>query len=388
MIRRLRLVALLPLFLFAVPAVAEEVVVEGSAVIRNGDLGEDREQATRRAMARAAEFRQARVSSQALVQAGVATETVQVSATACTGRVDVLDEKVLADELTVILRVALPENGECRQQCTTAYVNRMVVTAFALEYPEQKLPGEQLRISAVTAVELAKKLVRRGRLLAEYEASAYPYVSPSRAPVLRTAPDDAESPLAGLARRFRGQYILSGVYRDLGVSGSIFTADRRRTIQIEAFLHDGANGEVLARRSFTREVRGDLELTSRHSVGSAAFYGTDFGVAWGGALDAIAAWTEEHVACLPFIARVLKVSGDKLQVDAGSESGLSVGDTLSLHNWRDPPVWGVTGTPLGREKSTRTQAVVRTVYPKFSILEMQTPPANLQVRPGDVLYAQ
>jgi len=369
-------------------AVAEDVVVEGSAVIRGGDLGEAREQATRRALARAAEFRQARVSSHSLVQSGVASETVQVNATACTGPVDQLGEKVHGNELTVILRVALVDTDKCRQRCSSAYVNRLIVTAFALEYPEQKLPEEQMRISALTAIELAKKLVRRGRLLADYEASAYPYVAPARAPVMRSTPEESEPLVVNLARQYRGQYVLSGVYRDLGIVGSIFNGGRKRFVQIEAFLHDGANGEVLARQIFTREVHGNVALPAAHSVGSAAFYASDFGAVWGELLDSIAMWGEERSSCLPFIARVLKVNGKGVQVDAGAEAGLSVGDTLSLHNWRDPPIVGVDGSPLGREKSSRAKAVVRAVYPRFSLLELQDSPRNLVVKPGDVLYAQ
>lgn len=371
-----------------VQAFAEDVVVEGSAVIRGGDVGEAREQATRRALARAAEFRQARVSSHSLVQSGVASETVQVSASACTESVDQLDEKVHGNELTVILRVTLTDTSLCRQTCTSAYVNRLVVTAFALEYPEQKLPSEQMRISALTAIELAKKLVRRGRLLADYEATAYPYVAPARAPMMRSTPEESEPLVVSLARQYRGQYILSGVYRDLGIVGSLFSGGRKRVVQLEAFLHDGANGEVLARQIFTREVHGDVALPISHSVGSAAFYASDFGMVWGGLLDSVAAWSEDRASCLPFIARVLKVNGKGIQVDAGAEAGLSVGDTLSLHNWRDPPIFGVDGNSLGREKSSRTKAVVRAVYPRFSLLELQDPPKNLVVKPGDVFYAQ
>jgi hypothetical protein len=339
-------------------------------------------------MARAAEFRQARVSSHARVESGIASETVQVSASACTGPVEMLGEKVDGNELAVTLRVTLADTAECRQTCATAYINRLVVTAFALEYPEQKRPTEQARLSALTAIELAKKVVRRGRLLADYDAGTYPYISPARAPQALSGPDSGESLFATLARQYRGQYVLSGVYRDLGISSAWLGLARRRAVRVEVFLHDGVNGEVLARHTFVGEVRGDVELPAQHGVGSAAFYASDFGQAWGDVLEAIAAWSEQQAACQPFMARVLKVNGSQLQIDAGAEAGLSVGDTLSLHNWRDPPVWGVSGDLLGREKSARVKAVVRTVYPRFSLVELQQPPANLIVRPGDLLYAQ
>ena len=48
-------------------ASAAEIVVEGSAPIRNGDIGQAREMASRRALASAAESKSARVSAQSVV---------------------------------------------------------------------------------------------------------------------------------------------------------------------------------------------------------------------------------------------------------------------------------------------------------------------------------
>lgn len=371
----------------ALGASAADIVVEGTAPIRGGDLGQARELATRRALARAAEFNGANVSSQALVRQGTATETVQVSASACTENAEQLSEKVLGGELTVVMKVTVLEAGACHQTCQRAYINRIVVTAFAMEFPEQKLPSEESRISNFTALELSKKIVRRQRLLSVHETTVFPYRSATRAPEPMMTPKDSETPFAVLARKHRGQYVLSGIYRDFGLKGPTWFPLSRR-IEIEAFLHDGANGELLARKTFAEEAFGSVLLANSPAIGSVQFYEGDLGRAWGRLINQISAWTEAQAACMPFLARVIQAKGNVIHIDAGAESGLSVGDTLSVHNWRDPPVESSTGLILGREKSMRTNASIRSVYPKFSILELTDAPKGLEIRVGDVLYAQ
>lgn len=377
------------LFLAALTSatLAADIVVEGSAIVRDGDFGQARELATRRALARAAEFHGANVSSQAVVREGTASETIQVSASACTEKIEQLSEKVREGELTVTIKVTVLERGACHQSCQRAYTNRVVVTAFAMEFPEQKLPSEESRISNLTASELSKKIVRRQRLLSVHESAVFPYRSASRAPEPMMTQKDRETPFAILARNHRGQYVVSGIYRDFGLEGPSWLPISRR-IEIEVFLHDGANGELLARKTFSDQAFGSVLLNSRPVIGSAKFYEGDFGRTWGNLLDQISSWIEGQATCLPFVARVLQVKGKVIHIDAGAESGLSVGDSLSVHNWRDPPIESVTGLALGREKSIRTNASIRFVYPKFSILELVDVPKGVETQVGDVLYAQ
>src|SRR5574343_514592 len=85
----------------AAPAV--EVIVEGAAAIRDDDLAGARDQAARRALARAVERHNARISTQTLVLPGAAIVAVQVSATACAEESEVLGEHRTGNELTVTL---------------------------------------------------------------------------------------------------------------------------------------------------------------------------------------------------------------------------------------------------------------------------------------------
>lgn len=313
-----RYLALLPLWAVLSLAMANEVVVEGSAQIFNGDVGQARELATRRALARAAEFKGANVSAQAFVRPGQVLDSVQVKASACTENAEQLSENISAGMLTVAIKVSVLADARCQANCRGAYTNRLVVTAFAMEFPEQKLVSEEVRLSQLTAVELSRKITQQQRLLSDFKSTAFPYASPARAPEPHLLPRDVESPFVLLARSFRAQYVLSGVYRDFGLRGWSFMPHARR-IQIEAFLHDGANGKVLARRMFTREATGAVIIGKQPVFGSPPFYEGDLGRAWGGVLDDISGWAADQAGCLPFIARVLKIAGNQIHIPPASE---------------------------------------------------------------------
>ena len=165
-------------------------------------------------------------------------------------------------------------------------------------------------------------------------------------------------------------------------------------MEIEAFLHDGVSGEVLAKNSFVREASGTVLLAPRLSIGSDEFYKTDLGRAWGALLDEIAAWTEAQAACLPFSARVVKVSGKQLHIDSGAESGLAVGNKLTLHGWKEPSILGMNGLLLGKERQFHASASIRSLYPRFSVIEvnelneLNELPAGVDIKPGDIIYAR
>lgn len=377
----------LAFFWATLPALANNLVIEGSAPIFGGDIGQARELATRRALANAAELKGASIMSSSSVRPDAVYDSIQLRASACTENVQPISERVQGDQLTVVLSATVLEGSECQPSCKGPYTNRVLVTGFAMEFPEQKLPSETSRLSQFTAVELSRKIKQRRRLLSDFNGAAFPYVSPARAPEPYVAPSDSETLFSVLSRNFRAQYVLSGVYRDFGLKSTLGLPVARR-MEIEAYIHDGVNGEVLAQRSFVRDAKGFVSLSAKPPIGSDAFYQSHLGSAWGALLEEIAAWTEGQAACLPFSARVLRVNGRQIHIDSGAESGLSAGDTLNLHNWKEPPILGMNGLLLGKEKKINASASIRSVYPRFSVIEISAFPEGLEVKPGDILYTQ
>ncbi len=131
-----------------------------------------------------------------------------------------------------------------------------------------------------------------------------------------------------------------------------------------------------------------MKFASQSAIGNATIYGNDLGRAWGPLLDQIALWAEDKAACLPFMARVLKIEKNLIYLDAGAEAQLSAEDSLHLHTWQEPPVRATTNLLLGQEKRARGVARLKAIYPGFSIAELIKAPIGLNVRSGDLFYAQ
>lgn len=365
---------------------AAQVVVEGSAPIRDDDLGQARALATRRAIARAAEAHAASVSAHTTLSSGLALEAAQLSASACTRDVTQLDERISDDQLTVTLQLTVADAGRCSAVCQRSLRNRLVVTGFAFEFPEQLLASEAQRIERLTANELARALLPSRRVLAEHAGTSFPYVSGQRAPEPVIDSDGSETPFAALARGHRAQYVVSGVYRDFALSGGNVRA-RTRTIEIEAFVHDGVTGAVLASRRFATTAQGAVVIAHQPTIGSPAFYAGDLGRAWGRLLKDIASWVELQTACLPFVARVVRTDGSLIHLDAGADAHLNPGDTLALQIWQGDTLRGLNDQPLGREKRVHATALIRAVYAQFSVAELIEAPPVLKVEKGDLVYA-
>lgn len=96
------------------------------------------------------------------------------------------------------------------------------------------------------------------------------------------------------------------------------------------------------------------------------------------------------MACLPFIARVLKIEDGQIFVDIGAEYGVKTGDVLRLHTWKEPPVMTRNGLLLGQEKQLGIHLKLKLVYPGFAIVDAAEArfKAEFKVRPGDLLYLQ
>lgn len=374
---------------------AREVLVAGQAVIVNGDIGRAREEALQRALGLAAASGSARVNAVAESRADSLTDSTRVTSSLCIKNTRIVGETVSGDLISLDVSVTHDPNVGCTPECEVAYTNKVVVTGIALEFPEQIEYRESIgpTIAYDTAVELARKLKNQNRLLTDHAESHFPYTSPGRAPEPFLTPGDKESPFAILAKSRRAQYVVSGIYRDFSQRRNVVGFPERHMV-IDIYVHDGANGALLKHKRFSKVAKGVLpnsvSLKGKFQPGSEAFYATDFGQAWGSLLDSIAQWTSETVACLPFIARVLKIEDGQIFIDIGAEYGVKSGDVLKLHTWKDPPVMSRQGLLLGQEKQLGINLKLKLVYPGFSIVEAAETKfkASFKVRPGDLLYLQ
>jgi ABC-type uncharacterized transport system auxiliary subunit len=379
------LIALLFYFL-SMPIESAEVVVDGAATIHDNDYGQARELAIRRAMSRAVESQGARVNSQTIVRPGMVLESIQVRSTAYAGNSQIIKETISKDVLTVTMKVVVNELGSTSTSCQSNYVKKIVVLDFGFEFSDQVLLEEKSIFKYKTAGEIARAIRKHQRLQVDFEGMSFPYFSPSSAPEPFTQKSHKGNPFVEKADVHNAQYILSGVYRDFGITSDINNKQTRR-IEIEAFLHDGADGALLDREIFISSATGSVTLSDSPALGTPLFYQTNFGKVWGGVLDNIAKWVDEKVSCLPFISRIVKIEGHQLYISTGANSGLYVGDTLNLQVSKRSEHENVDSSYIGTEVNLYSTASLVSVYPSFSILEMLEKPETIaKIRAGDLLY--
>jgi hypothetical protein len=266
--------------------------------------------------------------------------------------------------------------------CADGLTRRVLVTAFPLQRPEQIRHGEYMGWPQATAEVLAATLERGGRLGAVGAPERFPFATPDAAPELER--DAANLPrLVAWMARADAQFALAGVFRDFGAARNEFLVPERHMVA-EAFLYDGRDGRLLARREFAWKLPLSQDLPRKALPGTREFAATRIGQLHLALIDDMARWAEESLACRPFPLRVTRVEGRRLHLDLGSAHGVVPG--MALQDWRpgDPPPARRPGSfPPGARQAF---AIVKETAPHGSVAEIppqRNPPTPL---PGDLLY--
>lgn len=362
---------------------AQGLVVRGSAPVVADDLATARQLAYRDALAQAARQVQVRVAGVTSQVGDVWTDNAVLHTSATFSRADVLREERHGDELTVVVEVTLGDE-QAQGECANTFLRKVVVTPFYFEHPQQLGAREFSTYASQVAVEFRRWLNRGQRVLAEHAGPTEGiYVSAERAPVLRPLSDNTQFAVQPLAQKLRAQYVLSGVVRDFGILREpVAGMFGRRALVVDAYLHDGLSGTLLASQRFSHQIEGDIRLATGSVFGSQAFYRSAVGEAFAGLFHAMARWSERHLVCAPFSARVIKVEGQRIFLDVGAESRVARGDTLVIHRvLRQGRVVSLDNELLGYERSQLPALRVGDVYPQFAIGELHLRSAAARVAP-------
>jgi hypothetical protein len=280
---------------------------------------------------------------------------------------------------TAVHETVKPSSAPCHADGLT---RRVLVTAFPLQRPEQIRHGEYMGWPQATAEVLAATLTRGGRLGAVGAPERFPFATADAAPELER--DAANMPrLVEWVSRANTQFALAGVFRDFGTARNDFLVPERHMVA-EAFLYDGRDGRLLARREFVWKLPLSQGLPRKALPGTREFAATRIGQLHLALIDDMANWAEESLACRPFPLRVTRVEGRRLLLDLGSTHGVAPG--MALQDWRpgDPPPARRPGSfPPGARQAF---AIVKEASPHGSVAEIppqRNPPTPL---PGDLLY--
>ncbi len=171
-----------------------------------------------------------------------------------------------------------------------------------------------------------------------------------------------------------------------GVLGAVSPQSREGRISIDFQVIDSTSGQVVGAFSVTRKVSSkSIALqASTHGVSAGAnrFANTPLGAAAREAISEAAVRISRALEDQRWTARVAQVRGAALFVNAGANSGLRVGDTLSIERVAQQITDPVTGAILGSEQVEIGQAVIASVADQYATARFQ---ASNEPAVGDVL---
>jgi hypothetical protein len=160
-----------------------------------------------------------------------------------------------------------------------------------------------------------------------------------------------------VAGQYDSQYIVIGHihHADEKVEPKLFGlwSKHKRTLEVEVSIYEGQTGVVLKRKMFTAWAADDTKIGRDKAFSSAGFEATSFGKIITHVIAQATDWIAQEMEELPLMARVVKVDGATIVLDAGSSSFISAGEVGTLVAESDTlPVMGLravqhTSTTIG-----------------------------------------
>ncbi|MEP3588886.1 MAG: flagellar assembly protein T N-terminal domain-containing protein [Marinobacter sp.] len=374
----------------------------GHANIREDNLDEARAEARQAAMRDLALQYQAQVSTQDTVENGQLTVSkTELSSNVELRNATIVDESRRGNLLRVVVRAELSGKtadgeGSCQAGESSGLRKRVAVTGFPIVMPSQggdpglDNAGEQLPQALVA------RLQKQGKLQVLGATSLRLFSNLPDAPT--TQANMASNRLTNvvqLARELGAQFVVTGVIRDIGVSdpdawgtsvfdkmkGGLGFGDKTRRFETEMMVFDGFSGSPVFRKRFETTANWTPAGRGTAGFGAAGFEKSEWGAAVSEVIDEMTAAVGSALNCQPFMARITRVSDDKVTLASGATAGLRPGDQLNIY--RSQRYFdSLGGTPeLADAGVTMT---LDSVHPDFSTGRLATSGRQINVQRDDL----
>ena len=164
------------------------------------------------------------------------------------------------------------------------------------------------------------------------------------------------------------------------LGGAVRVVPVARQFEMEYWLYDALSGSVLLNDRVKREARGDVHAESLRTFEAEVFERTDYGREVMGALDGVTVKLAATMHCLPFVARVVRVDGQRIYLSAGVQDGLASDDRLLLYKQQPKTeIRRPDGTVLGMPEQMIGDVTLVQVQPRFSIAEVRNARGKVDV---------
>lgn len=411
------LIALVAL-LISSAAAAQSIEAEGIAALDAGGMEQARQEAIQDALQQAALSAAAQFEASSTMDAsGRLQESVRLTPAAVISSHTVLREWSADGLLHVQIRAeiqpqekAVPANASQKASARTPnYKKKIAVTRF---HVVNSLQVEDIsNIWDGYPLELLRRLEMLGNVLPVNSVSAL--LSAGSEPIV-DSPANRDM-IRRIAEQTGSQFVISGAILDAGFGAGTIRpywgwqgseggirselalpwpnlavglkpGPSERRLEVEIFLHDGLSGALIARHRASAEADGRVTVGRDKPFASAAFFATPFGQTTERLINTQVEAISNDLACLPFMASIVRIQGKKVFLDAGGTSGLAPGDRLTVyHKNTNAPISSLSGaTALGIPETSATTITLREVQPLFALGELAADPASLNLQAGDM----
>lgn len=189
-----------------------------------------------------------------------------------------------------------------------------------------------------------------------------------------------------IAEETGAQFLVSGIVLNAETSQEkgFWETLTKRQIEIEYSAYDGLTGARLLSRSLYAEAHGDVLVGNNKPFGSMIFLETAFGKATSLLIDAVANEIQDALEMVPFAARIVRVEGKKVFLDAGSDALLEPGFQLVAYAREANRLAMSRGTVLGVTERVADAITLTQTQAQFSVGELADEAAGNQVKANGI----
>ena len=377
------------------------VDANGVAEIEYGDVNSARVRAMRNAIENASMQVSANIQSTQVMENGNLTvDYLRIHSAAKVTDIQVISEGQDGDYYRVHIMARVAPDQICANVMANQYRKSVAITGFSMEHPQHATLGHLGSVDRSLPALLVNDINGRPGLRALSANYMTLYPNTPNAPT-QISPRMTLTRAVTAAKDLGVQFVVSGVIRDLAMENpdaprannwdrwlkkvGITKAKRTRHFVFDLYVHDGYSGALVFQSRYRTYGLWNEKNNSIVGFGTAKFFSTDYGFQVRLLLDQAVTDLQKTIQCQPFMATIAQVSGKRIYVSSGAESGLRPGDFLSVY--RTSQKFDRQGESFWQISDTRLVAEVKQVQPYYAVAELAIDSERLNLQVDDLVMA-
>lgn len=363
--------------MFALSTMASAQWVQGQAslAIQDAPLDEVRRMAIKNAIADASFTSGSLITAQDVVIDGLLVSSkAEVHTTGRIQRVEILQETLEDNQLTVVIRANITPLFECESD---QYARSVVVSQLVLLNPRQAAHGDIYDLGAQISQRFAQQLLRQPGSL---DVLLYNKAFMQQTRPVTLIPRQLNEKAALLARELGKQFVIFGYIRDISLFEQVNTSKARnhtalrRNFTLDIYVIDAFRQSVLLQESYHSEADWSFSQANAIDTSNSLFWRSDFGRVALNTVNSAVSDISHAIACEKTVTQIIDHVPEGIIIGMGEREGVQVGDEFALVKYQTLNRSTITGLTLTRPLPQFTFKVTN-INAHVAILQGTTPQA-------------